>query len=126
MKKLFFLFSFIFLFSNVQGQELAYAETSSSMLSSTVEWGVSSIYKDSLFWVVAIDIRPVEGSWNSKATFTTKQSTSKFSKGTKGIGQLEVTGSRTGRLKITEISGRKISRSQTVDLTFKSRPPSLR
>jgi hypothetical protein len=75
MKKLLFLFGFIFLFSGVQAQELAYAETNTDLPAMTsVKFTVSSIYRDSLFWVVDIDIRPIEtGSWSSKASFQTQE-----------------------------------------------------
>jgi hypothetical protein len=128
MKKLLFLFGFIFLFSGVQAQELAYAETNTDLPAMTsVKFTVSSIYRDSLFWVVDIDIRPIEtGSWSSKASFQTQNKPSGFSKGSKGIGNLEVVSRKTGRLEITEMNGRKIPRPQTVNLKFWGRPPSLK
>lgn len=127
MKKLLFLFGFIFLFSNVEAQELAYAETNTSLSAmSSVKFTVSSIYRDSLFWFVDIDMIPTEGSWKSKATFQTKSKPSGFSKGAKGAGDLEVVSRKTGRLKITEMNGREISRAQTVNLKFWGRPPSLK
>lgn len=128
MRKLLFFFGFIFLFSGIQAQELAYAETSSTLPAmSNAKFTVSSIYKDSLFWVVDIDIRPLEkGSWSSKASFQSKNKPSGFSKGSKGIGELKVVSRKTGRLDITEMNGKKLLRPQTVNLKFWGRPPSLR
>lgn len=127
MKKLLFLFGFIFLFSSVEAQELAYAETHSSTSAFTsVKFTVSSIYRDSLFWVVDIDIRPIEGSWSSKASFQSKNQPMGFSKGSKGGGNLEVVSRKTGRLEITEMNGRKLPLPQTVNLKFYGRPPTLR
>jgi hypothetical protein len=128
MKKLLLLFGFIFFFSNADAQELAYAETNTDLPAMTsVKFTVSSIYRDSLFWVVDIDIRPIEtGSWSSKASFQTKNKPSGFSKGSNGIGDLEVVSRKTGRLEITEMNGRKIPRPQTVNLKFWGRPPSLK
>ena len=124
MKKLFFLLSFSFLFLKAQAQELAYVEPHSSF-TTLVEYGVASVIKESTILTLDVDIRHVERSWSTKATFTTKQTNLNFSKGTKGYGLLEITGSRTGRLKITEVRGKKLSKPLTVDLKFKSRPPSL-
>jgi hypothetical protein len=44
----------------------------------------------------------------------------------KGVGELSVIRNKTGRLKITKLQGRKLSRAQTVNLTFWGRPPSLK
>lgn len=127
MRKLLFLLGFIFLFSGVQAQELAYAETNSSSALTTVQFTVSSIYRDSLFWVVDINMRPLkEGSWSAKASFQTQNKPSGFSKGSKGKGNLEVVSRKTGRLEITEMNGRKIPRAQTVNLKFWGRPPSIK
>lgn len=122
MKKLLFLFGFIFLFSNVQAQDLAFAETKSSLpMLSQVEFEITGIYKDSLFFAIEID-----GLWNGKASSTTNQKTSNYRKGSKGAGYLKVTGRKTGQLKITELNGRKLSRSRSHDLKFSGRAPNLR
>jgi hypothetical protein len=69
MKKLLFLLGFIFFFFNAEAQELAYAETNTDLPAMTnIKFTVSSIYRDSLFWFMDVDIRPIEGSWKTSAT----------------------------------------------------------
>jgi hypothetical protein len=128
MKKLFFLFGFIFLFSNLQAQELAYAETTTPSLQAgkMVDIVVTRFYRDSLFWVVDVDLRPIEGaSTTSSASFKVKQQQSYFKRGSKGVGSLELTGRKTGRLSISKMGGQSFTKPKTVNLTFKGRTPRL-
>jgi hypothetical protein len=128
MKKLLLLFGFIFFLSNAEAQELAYTETSTNLSKSTLveftieSWGT----RDSLPWRGVMNIIPLEGSWKAKASFTTESKLPNLSKGSKGVGELSVIRNKTGRLKITKLQGRKLSRAQTVNLTFWGRPPSLK
>jgi hypothetical protein len=121
MKKLLFLLGFIFFFFNAEAQELAYAETNTDLPAMTnIKFTVSSIYRDSLFWFMDVDIRPIEGSWKTSATVHTKSKTkpSYVRKGAKGTGTLEVKGRKYGFLGIEAIGIQKFRRPKSFYVEF--------
>ncbi len=129
MKNLFVLLGFVFMFTNVQAQELAFADTKNNTFDSSakVDILVSGIYKDSLFWVVDIRMGGREGNtFTSYGSFTVNKKESYLRKGARGIGTLEVGPRKTGTLKIDKLGGRSFTRPKSVSLKFKGNAPRLR
>ncbi len=110
MKKLLLLFAFICLYSGLQAQ---------SGLKVGFEVQRTSIWRDSLFWVIDIRIPDIEGS-TLFASFKRNSESPLFKKGAKGKGILKK-GSRGHSLEIHSIGRKKFTRPKTVQLKVKDK-----
>jgi len=124
MKKLLFLTVLLFWIYNdvqAQGSKLQPVPSRIDMVA------VYSAYRDTLLWVVDINLSSLGGKeFATKASFKVKKvnAPSFIKKGAKGKGFLAPDG-KIGRLKITEMGGRKLRRPFTVNLKYKGSPPKL-
>ncbi len=110
MKKLILLFAFVCLYIGLQAQK---------GLTVGFEIERTSIYRDSLFWVIDIRMPDVEGN-TLYASFRRKSDSPMFKKGARGKGILKKSAKQTNLL-ITQVGNKKFTRPETVQLKMRKK-----